>query len=74
MTELFEKKTNSSGEPPENSLVNGTTEKDERRDSEPIVGQKVIHQAELESQLFKVNLSQNVYNIKTYSLGYWLYL
>ncbi|CAB3226043.1 unnamed protein product [Arctia plantaginis] len=53
LTEMFEKKTNSSGEPPENSLVNGTAEKDDRRDSEPLVGQKVIHQAELESQLFK---------------------
>ncbi|CAH0697389.1 unnamed protein product [Spodoptera exigua] len=55
LTELFDKKTDSSGDPPENSLVNGGTdkEKDDRRDSEPIVGQKVIHQAELESQLFK---------------------
>ncbi|KAF9795971.1 hypothetical protein SFRURICE_010068 [Spodoptera frugiperda] len=55
LTELFEKKTDSSGDPPENSLVNGGTdkEKDDRRDSEPIVGQKVIHQAELESQLFR---------------------
>lgn len=58
LTELFEKKTDSSGDPPENSLVNGGTdkEKDDRRDSEPIVGQKVIHQAELESQLFRVRV------------------
>lgn len=34
-------------------LINGGTEK-ERRDSDSLVGQKVIHQAELESQLFKV--------------------
>ncbi|XP_060807680.1 anoctamin-8 isoform X2 [Amyelois transitella] len=53
LTELFEKKTDSSGEPPENSLINGSTDKENRRDSEPLVGQKVIHQAELESQLFK---------------------
>ncbi|XP_075986029.1 anoctamin-10-like isoform X2 [Anticarsia gemmatalis] len=53
LTELFEKKTDSCGEVPENNLVNGTTEKDDRRDSEPIVGQKLIHQAELESQLFR---------------------
>ncbi|XP_052758038.1 LOW QUALITY PROTEIN: anoctamin-8-like [Galleria mellonella] len=52
LAELFEKKTDS-GELPENSLTNGAAEKDERRDSEPIVGQKIIHQAELESQLFK---------------------
>ncbi|CAK1547788.1 unnamed protein product [Leptosia nina] len=50
LAELFEKEkmTSSSGEPPE-MLLNGT----DRRDSEPVVGQKVIHQAELESQLFK---------------------
>ncbi|XP_053620466.1 anoctamin-8-like isoform X2 [Plodia interpunctella] len=53
LTELFEKKIDSSGEAPENSLINGGTEKEDRRDSEPLVGQKVIHQAELESQLFK---------------------
>ncbi|XP_048487184.1 anoctamin-8-like [Plutella xylostella] len=52
LTELFEKKTDSSGDVPENSIFN-TSDKDERRDSEPVVGQKVIHQAELESQLFK---------------------
>ncbi|KAL0810980.1 hypothetical protein ABMA28_010272 [Loxostege sticticalis] len=54
LTEMFDKKTDSSGEAPENSLINGGADKDpDRRDSEPIVGQKVIHQAELESQLFK---------------------
>ncbi|CAH0403409.1 unnamed protein product [Chilo suppressalis] len=54
LTELFDKKTDSSGGSPEISLINGGTEKDgDRRDSEPVVGQKVIHQAELESQLFK---------------------
>ncbi|CAH0714916.1 unnamed protein product, partial [Brenthis ino] len=57
LTELFEKRTSSSGDPPE-MLINGGTEKekDDRRDSdtrEPLIGQKVIHQAELESQLFK---------------------
>ncbi|XP_028171924.1 anoctamin-8-like [Ostrinia furnacalis] len=51
LTEMFDKKTDSSGDAPENSLINGTDP--DRRDSEPIVGQKVIHQAELESQLFK---------------------
>ncbi|XP_045519349.1 anoctamin-8-like isoform X2 [Pieris brassicae] len=51
LAELFEKeKISSSGEPPE-LLLNGTDK--DRRDSEPVVGQKVIHQAELESQLFK---------------------
>lgn len=53
LTELFDKKTDYSGEAPGNSLVNGNADKEERRDSEPIVGQKLIHQAELESQLFK---------------------
>ncbi|KAM3958420.1 anoctamin 8 white walker [Aphomia sociella] len=53
LTELFEKKTDSAGELPENSIINGGTDKEDRRDSEPIVGQKIIHQAELESQLFK---------------------
>ncbi|XP_063897375.1 anoctamin-8 isoform X2 [Helicoverpa armigera] len=53
LTELFDKKTDSSGDPPENSLVNGAADKEDRRDSEPLVGQKVIHQAELESQLFR---------------------
>ncbi|KAL4713746.1 hypothetical protein ACJJTC_004277, partial [Scirpophaga incertulas] len=53
LTDLFDKKTNSSGESPENSLVNGSADKGDRRDSEPVLGQKVIHQAELESQLFK---------------------
>ncbi|XP_059056301.1 anoctamin-8-like isoform X3 [Achroia grisella] len=52
LAELFEKKTDS-GELLENTLINGSAEKEERRDSEPIVGQKIIHQAELESQLFK---------------------
>ncbi|XP_013164040.1 PREDICTED: uncharacterized protein LOC106115257 [Papilio xuthus] len=52
ITELFEKRTSSSGDPPE-ALVNGTDKEAERRDSETAVGQKVIHQAELESQLFK---------------------
>ncbi|CAG4995127.1 unnamed protein product [Parnassius apollo] len=52
ITEMFEKRTNSSGEPPE-TLLNGGADDLERRDSEPVVGQKVIHQAELESQLFK---------------------
>jgi hypothetical protein len=56
ITELFDKKTDSSGDMPENTLINGGTDK-ERRDSEPVVGQKVIHQAELESQLFKVYLN-----------------
>ncbi|XP_041972095.1 anoctamin-8-like isoform X2 [Aricia agestis] len=46
LTELFDKKTSSSGDAPE-------LNKEDRRDSEPAVGQKVIHQAELESQLFK---------------------
>ncbi|KAH9645675.1 hypothetical protein HF086_005324 [Spodoptera exigua] len=66
LTELFEKKTDSSGDPPENSLVNGGTdkEKDDRRDSEPIVGQKVIHQAELESQLFKVRGEEYYSNLE----------
>ncbi|XP_050683452.1 anoctamin-8 isoform X2 [Leptidea sinapis] len=47
LAELFEKEKTS--EPPE-MLING---EEKRRDSEPAVGQKVIHQAELESQLFK---------------------
>ncbi|XP_049881261.1 anoctamin-8-like isoform X1 [Pectinophora gossypiella] len=53
LTELFEKKTDSSGDPPE-SVINGSADKDgDRRDSEPVLAQKLIHQAELESQLFK---------------------
>lgn len=45
-TEMFDKKTDT----PDSAVGNG----EERRDSESGVGQKVIHQAELESQLFKV--------------------
>ncbi|XP_069356059.1 anoctamin-10-like isoform X4 [Maniola hyperantus] len=52
LSDGFEKKTSSSGDPPE-MLINGGTEKDDRRNSDSLVGQKVIHQAELESQLFK---------------------
>ncbi|XP_039765784.1 anoctamin-8-like isoform X1 [Pararge aegeria] len=52
LTDVFEKKTSSSGDAPE-MLINGGTEKEERRYSDSLVGQKIIHQAELESQLFK---------------------
>ncbi|KAJ0171896.1 hypothetical protein K1T71_012659 [Dendrolimus kikuchii] len=53
--ELFDKKTDSTRGSPVTTLLNGSAEKekDDRRDSETFVGQKVIHQAELESQLFK---------------------
>ncbi|XP_026316071.1 anoctamin-8-like [Hyposmocoma kahamanoa] len=51
ITELFEKKTDSSSEPPDTNLINGGSDS-ERRDSDS-VAPKVIHQAELESQLFK---------------------
>lgn len=60
LNELFDKRSSSSGDVPENSLVNGATDKDDRRDLDsPVVGQKVIHQAELESQLFKVRCGVN---------------
>ncbi|XP_045506984.1 anoctamin-8-like [Colias croceus] len=51
LAELFDKdKRTSSSDAPE-MMINGTDK--DRRDSEPVVGQKIIHQAELESQLFK---------------------
>ncbi|KAG6459260.1 hypothetical protein O3G_MSEX011282 [Manduca sexta] len=55
LTDMFDKKTDSASESPENSIVNGGAEKpkDEKKETESPVGQKVIHQAELESQLFK---------------------
>lgn len=58
---MFDKKTDT----PDSAVGNG----EERRDSESGVGQKVIHQAELESQLFKVR-EQNIFLLKenlTYS-------
>lgn len=48
MTELFEKRSGDAA-----PIANGT-DRDVDRESEPATGQKVIHQAELESQLFKV--------------------
>ncbi|XP_037877101.1 anoctamin-8 isoform X3 [Bombyx mori] len=53
LNELFDKKNESVGDAQDGAVPNGSAESDERRDSEPLVGQKVIHQAELESQLFK---------------------
>ncbi|XP_013147664.1 PREDICTED: anoctamin-8-like [Papilio polytes] len=47
MTELFEKRSGDAA-----PIANGT-DRDVDRESEPATGQKVIHQAELESQLFK---------------------
>lgn len=55
LKDLFDKKNDSISESSETALLNGNAdkEKDDRRDFEPVGGQKVIHQAELESQLFK---------------------
>ncbi|XP_063393949.1 anoctamin-8 isoform X3 [Cydia fagiglandana] len=47
ITEMFDSKKTDTPTP--SQVANG----DERRDSETSVGQKIIHQAELESQLFK---------------------